>query len=442
MKKNIKSIIIGVVISSLMLFAGIGNLYAIASDEAPYKQLKLFTEVMDMIEKDYVDHMETDKLIEEATKGMVKSLDPHSDLLTPEDLKQLSISTKGKFGGLGIVITIKDELLTVISPIEGTPAYKIGVKSNDIIIKIDDNTTQGMSLSEAVSLLRGKKGTAVTIVVVREKATQPIEFTITRAIIPIHSVKYATLQPGYGYVRITNFQENTTLDTINALKKINTENNGLKGLLLDLRNNPGGLLEQSITVADIFLEKGTILTVKGREATDQKVYTANRSNKRDIQTYPIIVLVNGGSASASEIVAGSLQDNRRALILGTKTFGKGSVQNVKRLDNGYALKLTIAKYYTPSGKSIQAKGIEPDIEEAYKFLKEEENPEENRIKEKDLINHIEAEPVIKEEKQIKEEEHAYGELVIENLLADSQVKRGLDLLIGFNKFIIERDKEN
>ncbi|MBW1616913.1 MAG: S41 family peptidase [Deltaproteobacteria bacterium] len=438
MKKNI---IIGVIISSLMLFAGIGNFHAIASDEAPYKQLKLFTEVIDMIEKNYVDHMETDKLIEEATKGMVKSLDPHSDLLTPEDLKQLSISTKGKFGGLGIVITLKDELLTVISPIEGTPAYKIGVKSNDIIIKIDGNTTQGMSLSEAVSLLRGKKGTTVTIAVVREEATQPIEFTITRDIIPIHSVKYATLQSGYGYVRITNFQENTTLDTINALQKLNKENNGLKGLLLDLRNNPGGLLEQSITVADIFLEKGKILTVKGRESTDQKVYTANRSNNGDIQAYPIIVLANGGSASASEIVAGALQDNKRALILGTRTFGKGSVQNVKRLNNGYALKLTIAKYYTPSGKSIQAKGIEPDIEEAYKFLKEEENPEENRIKEKDLVNHIEAEPAIKEEKQTKEEEHAYGELIIENLLADSQVKRGLDLLVGYNRFIIERDKK-
>ncbi len=437
MKKNIKSIIIGIIILTLILLACVGNFCAIADEEAPYKQLKLFTEVIDVIEKDYVDQVETEKLIEEATKGMVKSLDPHSALLTPDDLKQLSINTKGEFGGLGIVITLKEELLTVISPIEGTPAYKIGVKSNDIIIKIDEKTTQGMSLSEAVSLLRGKKGTTVTITVVREGEPKPLEFKITRDIIPIHSVKYATLQPGYGYVRITNFQEKTTTDIMDALKKLNAQNKGLKGLLLDLRNNPGGLLEQAISISDLFLETGTILSVKGRETTDQKVYAANKSHNGNSQKYPIIVLVNGGSASASEIVAGALQDNKRALILGTKTFGKGSVQNVKRLDNGYALKLTIAKYYTPSGESIQAKGIEPDIEEIYKFLKEEKNPEESRIKEKDLINHIEAESVIKKDDQSKEGEHRYGELIVEDLLADSQIKRGLDLIIGYNKFIIK-----
>jgi len=431
-----KKSIISIIISATILLMGFENFCAIANDEPIYKQLKLFTEVINIIEKNYVDHVGTKKLIEEATKGMVKSLDPHSDFLSPEDLKQLNINTKGEFGGLGIVITIKDRMLTVISSIEGTPAYKVGVKPNDIIIKINDKTTEGMSLSKAVNLLRGKKGTNVNITVIRQDESKPIALKIKRDIIPIHSVKYVELKQGYGYVQITNFQENTTEDLISALKKLEDKNQRLKGLILDLRNNPGGLLEQAISVSDVFLESGKILLVKGREYNDQRIYNATKSNNENSQNYPLIVLVNGGSASASEIVAGALQDNKRALILGTKTFGKGSVQNVKKLNNGYALKLTIAKYYTPSGKSIQAKGIKPDIKESYKFIKENEDSEKNIIKEKNLINHIKAESDKKKKKR-KKSKPKYSEINVQDLLKDSQIKKGLDLLIGYNTFIIK-----
>ncbi len=404
-----------------------------AGSEKAYKHLKLFTEIMESIEEDYVEPVETEKLIEAAAKGMVTSLDPHSDLLTPKALKQLEVSTKGEFGGLGIILTMRDGVLTVVSPIEGTPAYKIGVESNDMIIKIDDKSTREMDLSEAVSLMRGKKGTSVVITIVRKEEPKPIEFKIIRDIIPIHSVKSTMLQNGYGYLRITNFQAHTAEDVIKALKDMEAANNGLKGLLLDLRNNPGGLLEQSVAIADLFLEEGDILSIKGRSEDDYRVYHASKSKTK--REYPMVVLVNGGSASASEILAGALQDNKRAAILGTTTFGKGSVQNVKTIMDGNALKLTIARYYTPSGRSIQAKGIEPDINVPYVKLPESKNSENSlMIKEKDLTNHMEAEPEKEKKSEDDEVKSVYGKLSIEDLLADNQVIRALDILVGYNIF--------
>lgn len=417
-----------------------------AKGSETYKGLKLFSDVIELVEKNYVDPVGSKKLIDKAIQGMVHSLDPHSALLTPDDFKELKVETQGEFTGIGVSITMRKGFITVISPIVGTPAYKSGIKAGDRIVKVDGKPTT--DLRQAVKMIRGPKGTKVVVTIVRKGSNEPIRFDLIRDIIPVESVKSIVFKPGYGYVWVTNFRDNTTEDLVEALKKYESAKVPLKGLILDLRDDPGGLLNQAIKVSDLFLEKGKILSVKGRLKKNDQVFEATPNEvKRD---YPIVVLINGGSASASEIVAGALQDQKRALILGTTSFGKGSVQSVETLRDGYGLKLTIARYYTPSGRSIQAKGIKPDIIVKRRFIDKEEMNyiDEGLIKEKDLQNHLEAVPEKNQKEQPeageKEEWHQkleiektkfmYGELTPEQLETDNQVMRALDILLSYEIF--------
>ncbi len=411
-----------------------------------YKGLKLFSNVIELIENNYVDPVNTKDLIDKAIQGMVSGLDPHSAFLSPDDFKELQIDTQGEFTGIGVSITLKDGFVTVIAPIEGTPAYKAGIKAGDKIIKVNGKPTR--DLREAVKLIRGPKGTEVTVTIAREESKKPIDFKIIRDIIPVESVKAAELEPGYGYVWVTNFRENTTEDLVAALDKLQSGKTPLKGLILDLRDDPGGLLDQAIEVSDLFLEKGIILSIRGRKEKNNQVFKATPNQTK--RNYPMVVLINGGTASASEIVAGALQDQKRALIMGTTSFGKGSVQSVERLRDGYALKLTIARYYTPSGRSIQAKGIVPDIIVKRRFINNENTPvaSEGMIREKDLKNHLEAVPENggegnkkggkKETAPLKQKTlqptYIYGKLNLKQLKADNQVTRALDVLLSYQIF--------
>ncbi|MGD8367321.1 MAG: S41 family peptidase [Desulfobacterales bacterium] len=414
-----------------------------AYSEETYKGLKLFSEVIELIEKNYVDPVEPDKLIEKAIEGMVQSLDPHSQFLPPEAFEELQVDTRGEFGGIGIVITVRDKVLTVISPIEGTPAYEAGILAGDQIIKVDGALTKDMALWEAVKKMRGPKGTKVVITIVREGEKDPIDFDLVRDIIPIESVKAVTLRPGYGYIWITNFQENTTEDLYKAVTELQNAKTPLKGLILDLRDNPGGLLNQAVSVTDLFLKEGEIVSIKGRQEKNTKIFSA-RPDDADF-SFPMVVLINGGSASASEIVAGALQDHKRALVLGTTSFGKGSVQTVESLRDGYGLKFTIARYYTPSGRSIQAQGIVPDIEVKRRVVPSEETDASmHRLKEVDLKNHLEpedvqpseAKPAKKDEKTPESEipKTRHGPLEMERLMNDFQVKRALEILVSYDIF--------
>jgi carboxyl-terminal processing protease len=409
------------------------DLSATSNDET-YEGLKVFSDVIELIENNYVDEVDTKKLVEEAVRGMVNSLDPHSALLPPEAFKELQIDTHGEFTGIGIHVTMRNNLVTVISPIEGTPAYKAGIKAGDKIVKVDGEPTE--DLREAVKRMRGPKGTEVVITILREGETEPLEFNLVRDVIPIYSVKHDLLKPGYGYVWITNFRDNTSEDLIEALEELEGGETPIKGLVLDLRDNPGGILSQAIQVSDIFLEEGEILSIKGRLKKHTKVFNAHVDEVP--RNYPIVVLINGGSASASEIVAGALQDHKRALIMGTTSFGKGSVQTVETLRDGYGLKFTIARYYTPSGRSIQAKGVVPDIEVSAGRIDENGNKPEDLIKEKDLKNHLNAEgggesPEKKSNRQMRlESRHSPVENL--DLLQDKQVHRALDLLVSYDIF--------
>jgi len=415
-----------------------------ADNDETYKGLKLFSEVIELVQKNYVDEVESQDLIEKAIQGMVRGLDPHSSLLPPEAFEDLSIDTKGEFTGIGIHITMRDGFVTVISPIEGTPAYKAGIQAMDKIIKVDGHPVN--ELREAVNMMRGPKGTEVIVTIVREGDDDPIDFKLIRDVIPIESVRASQLKPGYGYIRITNFNSGTTDDLKKELIALESGASPLKGLVLDLRDNGGGLLDQAIKVADLFLDDGLILTIKGRSKRNSKQFRAQPDQTE--RKYPIVALINGGSASASEIVVGALQDQRRALVLGTTSFGKGSVQTVETLRDGYGLKLTIARYYTPSGRSIQAKGIEPDVVVRKRFLDEEDLMEgdDDRLKEKDLKNHLEAQPEDKidakpknkkkkpKSTQQKELELRHGPLTAEKLKIDYQVQRALEILISYDVF--------
>ena len=416
-----------------------------AGSEETYKGLKLFSDVIELVEKNYVDPVDSKELIEKAIQGMVNSLDPHSQFFPPEALNELQIDTQGKFTGIGIQITMRNGFVTVISPIEGTPAYKAGIKARDKIIKVDGEQTR--DLRDAVNRMRGPKGTTVIVTIIRDGLQEPIDFNLVRDVIPLVSVKSSELKPGYGYIRITNFRENTTPDIKVALAKLESGDAPLKGLILDLRNNPGGLLNQSVEVSDLFLEKGIIVSIKGRLKRHTMIYKAHLNEVK--HNYPMVVLINGGSASASEIVAGALQDNKRALILGTNSFGKGSVQTVETLKDGYGVKFTIARYYTPSGRSIQAQGIIPDINVKKRFIDDKDIDEssDGLVKEKDLKNHIEAVPKDSKDKDVesdnkkngrktKEEDDifSYGPLKLKELESDNQVMRALQILMSYDIF--------
>jgi carboxyl-terminal processing protease len=414
-----------------------------AKSEDSYEELKIFSDVIELIEREYVDEVDTKDLIQKAIQGMVQSLDPHSALLPLDAFEDLQIDTKGKFTGIGIHITMQDGFVTVISPIEDTPAYNAGIKALDRIIKVDGQSAK--DLREAVKMMRGPKGTKVKVTILREGVKKPLEFELTRDVIPIQSVKSFPLEPGYGYIRLSNFTGTTTTELENALDKLEHAEVPLKGLIMDLRNNGGGLLNQSIKVADLFIDEGNILSIKGRNNKNTKVFKASPSSVK--RNYPMVVLINGGSASASEIVAGALQDHKRALILGTTSFGKGSVQTVETLRDGSGLKLTIARYYTPNDRSIQAKGIEPDIYLKQKRLDPNEiaTKDEGLLKEKDLANHLEAEPGDdetqdgepekddqgKKNTRMREAEMRIGPLTIEALKTDNQVMRALEMLRGY-----------
>ncbi len=363
--------------------------HAAADMQETYKNLEIFSNVLSIIQQNYVEEIDAQEVIEGAIKGMLTSLDPHSSFMKPEDFKELQVETKGSFSGIGIEITIKDGILTVVSPIEDTPAFKKGIKAGDLIIKIEGESTKDMSLMEAVKKLRGIKGTEVTISIHREGWSELQDITLVRDVIPLHSVRSKIIATDYAYIRITNFQTKTTADLKKALDEFNADND-IKGLILDLRNNPGGLLDQSVKVADLFIDEGVIVSTKGRLKDQNMEFKAHSRGK----TYklPMVVLVNGGSASASEIVAGALQDHKRALILGTQTFGKGSVQTIIPMNDGAGLRLTTARYYTPSGISIQAKGITPDvIIPSQPPVSSTTNKKKNQphfLREKDLRHHL------------------------------------------------------
>lgn len=419
---NKKVLILGFLISAICLaifsfpYKTTGR---IAEDGSIYKNIDLFVEVLREIEKNYVEPINPKKLIYGAIRGMVKTLDPHSSFMTKDEYQELMVETKGSFTGVGIEITIRDNMLTVVSPIEGSPAYRAGIKAGDKIIKIDDKPTKDMTLMDAVKNIRGPKGTKVKLTVLREGESKPLEFVIVRDVIPLISVRKYMLTHNIGYVRISSFQSNTTKELIKALDQMEKDGK-LKGLILDLRNDPGGLLNQAVEVADLFLDSGIIVTTKGRKKS-QNIRAVAHKNKRK-RDYPIVVLVNGGTASAAEIVAGALKDNKRALIVGTRTFGKGSVQTVIPLSDGSALRLTTAKYYTPSGKCIQITGIEPDIE--LEYIPPKERKKKIRfLREKDLGKNVLS---IEEAKDSKKEK--LSKKAKELVEKDNQVRFALRLL--------------
>jgi len=354
-KKNRSFVLLLLFALGLGLFlSGQGKVAAIPKED--YESLETFTNILAIVRKNYVDEVNTKEMITGAINGMLNSMDPHSAYLTPELYKELQMDTQGRFGGLGIEITVRNGILTVVSPIEDTPAFKAGVKAGDQILKIEDEFTKDMTIMQAVKKMRGPKGSKINLSIKREGASDLLNFSIVRDTIRVQSVRSRMLEEGYAYIRLAQFQERSDRDLQRALEKLSSEKGGIKGLVLDLRNNPGGLLTQAVRVADLFLDSGLIVYTEGRSDNQKQKYFARKEGSwTDI---PMVALVNGGSASASEIVAGALQDHKRAVVLGTKTFGKGSVQTILPLDDNSALRLTTARYYTPKGRSIQATGIE------------------------------------------------------------------------------------
>ncbi len=380
-------LLIGITLG-VALSLGHGVLAKREQHTVPLEELRTFTDVYARIKKDYVVEIEDKVLLENAIRGMLSGLDPHSSYLNEEEFRELQIGTTGEFGGLGIEVGMEDGFVKVISPIDDTPAQRAGVKAGDLIIRLDDKPVKGMTLNEAVKVMRGKRGTNIVLTIVREGANKPLKITITRDVIRVKSVKSRLLEPNYGYLRVTNFQSKTTRNLIDAVDSLEKENNAvLNGLVLDLRNNPGGVLTGAVGVSDAFLENGLIVYTEGRVEDSVLRYSATKGDV--LQGAPLVVLINGGSASASEIVAGAMQDHKRAIIMGTRSFGKGSVQTILPLKENSALKLTTARYFTPAGTSIQAEGIEPDIVLENLKVAEIEKEGFSPLKEADLARHLE-----------------------------------------------------
>ena len=358
--KHARSLILVSTLFAVLVAVGYSQRTMVSWAEDRYTDLQNFSKVLNLIQQYYVDEVDTKKLIYGAIKGMLRELDPHTNFMPPDMFKEFENETSGEFGGLGIEISVQNGILTIISPIEDTPAWKAGIKAGDKVVAIDGHSTKGMSLVEASQYLRGKRGSQVVLRVVRENEEDPKDIPIVRGSVKIKSVKYTDLEDGYAYIRITSFIENTARDLQKAIEEHEAKYKKVEGILIDLRKNPGGLLDQAVKTSDMFLKDGVIVSTVGRTAKDKEVTSASKKGK--YTNFPIVVLVDQYSASASEIVSGALQDNKRALIVGERTFGKGSVQSIVKLQDGSGLKLTVARYYTPSGVSIQAEGIKPDVE--------------------------------------------------------------------------------
>ena len=392
-------------------FSVTSNAVTNENDNLPQKQIKMFSEVLNIVQSDYVEKIPTSKLIIDAIKGMVSSLDPHSEFLTPQEYKNMQTTMKGHFGGIGIVIDKKDNFLTVVSPLPGTPAYKAGIKANDVILKINNISTFRMSLEKAVKLMRGKPGTYIKLTIARKGVGQPLIFKLKRAIIHIKNID-TKLFGDIGYIKIIQFRDHTASELNNALLKL--EKKHIKGLILDLRNNPGGLLNEAAKVSNMFINKGVIVSIKGRNPdNDQTIYAKDKP----IFKKPLVVLINSGTASAAEIVTGCLKDHNRAIVIGQRSFGKGNVQDVIPLKGGYALILTVAKYYTPNGFSIQAEGIVPNIEIKKK------NEDEFVLRESELLHHLTSKKAILQKPQeilidnnTKEPKHLKNEFIIKQAI--------------------------
>ena len=390
-------------------------------EELTYRYLETFANVLSILQDNYVEEIEAKEAIEGAINGLLLSLDPHSVYLKPEYYREFRNETNGSFTGIGIKITLRDGVLTVISPIADTPADKAGIKAHDKIVKIDGVPTKGKTPYDAVKSLRGPNGSEVTISIYRDGWEYPKDFTLVRSDIPLVSIKSSLLKPGLGYIKITSFQRNTTKELKQNLNKLQKETN-LQGLILDLRNNPGGLLDQAVSVSDLFLDSGLIVYTRGRKKSQDLTYEAHDNGT--LAAFPLVVLVNEGSASASEILAGAIQDHRRGVIVGTKTFGKGSVQSVIPLGDGAGLKMTTAHYYTPSGRSIQVTGITPDVQVKAQSPENPSQKERSRTREVDLENHFSgqsAEPVEKKELELSAE-------IQDQLQQDNQLQAGFDIL--------------
>ena len=394
--------------------------------QLPLDDLRKFTEVFSRIKAAYVEEVGDRQLLESAIKGMLSDLDPHSTYLAPKDYEKLEESTSGEFGGLGIEVGLENGFIKVISPIDDTPAQQAGVLAGDLIIKLDKKPVKGMGLEEAVQLMRGKPGTILTLTIMREGETAPVEIDVERDVIKVTSVKSRMIENGYGYVRLTQFQAETGEEFTKTLNKLKKENGGdLDGLVLDLRNNPGGILQAAVATADALLNDGLIVYTEGRIQSSRLRFSAKDGDVMD--GTPIVVLINGGSASASEIVAGALQDQRRAVIMGTQSFGKGSVQTVIPLDETHAIKMTTARYYTPNGRSIQATGIKPDIEVRPAELKELDS--RPFFTEADLSGHL----IGQDEKAKGDDKQSANKEQIEAMTdRDFQLRSALNLLKGMN----------
>ncbi|HIF80649.1 MAG TPA: S41 family peptidase [Gammaproteobacteria bacterium] len=390
--------------------------------QLPIEDLKIFAEIFGKIKSDYVEDIDDSQLLNDAIKGMLDGLDPHTVYLDPDSFREMNIDTHGEFGGLGLEVTMENGVIRIVAPIDDTPAHKAGLKSGDLIISMDGVQVKGLSLGESVSLMRGKPGSEIVLTIVRKDRPEPFEVTLKRAIIQLESVRAELLETGFGYVRVIQFQIGTATSLRQQLARLAREaGTALKGLVLDLRDNPGGILDGAIQVSDTFLRDGLIVSTRGR-AEDSEV-TFSASPKDYLNDAPLVVLVNGGSASASEIVAGALQDHGRALILGTTTFGKGSVQTILPMLNGAALKLTTARYYTPNDRSIQATGITPDVVSQPAESSQTLDRDASRLRESDLAGHL--------ENELEKDQNATVDTKTDPLLfSDLQVREALNILKG------------
>jgi len=424
--KNKKAVLLGFIstVTASLIFATSAHADNLNRESAQTSKLEAylkFSKIVQLIEEQYVDEINASDIIDNALKGMLSNLDAHSSFMNAKETKELQVQTHGEFGGLGITVGMKDGALTVIAPLEGTPADKAGIKASDIILKINEQATIGMTIDKAVSIMRGKPQTDIELTIVRKGEARPLKIKITRDIIEIQSVYSKTIGDNILYLRITSFDQKVVLGMRDAIAK----HPKMKGIVLDLRNNPGGLLNQAIGVVDMFVNKGAIVSQKGKIPEENLVYNATAPGT-DSKT-PLVILVNGGSASASEIVSGALQDHKRAVVVGQKTFGKGSVQVVMPISQDEALRLTIARYYLPSGRTIQAVGVTPDVEVSYGEIKKAE--EGISIKEKDLQKHLESELEKvdgKKEKTDKDEDKTI--ITEEQIYKDSQLKSAVDIL--------------